>query len=265
MYVGASTANFYPMNTEDSLDLLVELGFRDIEVFINTQSEAKPDFIARLRERADNGGARIRSLHPYLSGTEPYLLFSAYERRFQDGLRLYDEIFRAAMQLGASYVIMHGDRQEGVLSYAESISRYERVYDLGQEYGVTLLQENVVHFRSSQIPYILAMKEQLGTKARFVLDLKQCIRSGYDSLDILKHMGTSVAHVHISDHNAVQSCLMPGKGTTDYDALFHYLGKLHYVGGLMLELYRENFQMNHELIDGKQFLLRLLNNDKYKE
>lgn len=110
MYVGASTANFYPMITEDSLDLLLKLGFRDIEVFINTQSEAKPDFIARLRERADNGGARIRSLHPYLSGTEPYLIFSAYERRFQDGLRLYDEIFRAAMQLGASYVIMHGDR-----------------------------------------------------------------------------------------------------------------------------------------------------------
>lgn len=155
--------------------------------------------------------------------------------------------------------------QEGVLSYVESISRYERIYDLGQEYGVTLLQENVVHFRSSQIPYILAMKEQLGTKARFVLDLKQCIRSGYDPLELLKHMGTSVAHIHISDHDAVQSCLMPGKGDTDYDSLFHYLKRLHYVGGLMLELYRGNFQMEHDLIDGKQFLLRLLKNNKYEE
>lgn len=57
MYVGASTANFYPMLTEESLDLLIKEGFENLEVFINTQSEASPEFAAELRKRADRAGA----------------------------------------------------------------------------------------------------------------------------------------------------------------------------------------------------------------
>ena len=259
MYVGASTANFYPMLTEESLDLLIKEGFENLEVFINTQSEASPEFAAELRKRADRAGARVRSLHSYLSGTEPYLLFSAYHRRFQDGLQLYREIFQAAKVMGAAFVILHGDRREGVLSVEESIARFETVYDLGQEYGVTLLQENVVHFRASDQEYIRAMKRQLGSKAHFVLDLKQSLRSGDSPMEMLRCMGRSVAHIHISDHDDSRDCLVPGQGKTDFRELIQELNRLEYDGGLILELYRNNFQTAQELSDGKQFLLRLFN------
>ncbi len=72
--------------------------------------------------KADAAGARIVSLHPYSSGYEPFLLYSAYARRFEDGKALYTRFFEAAAELGASIVVMHGDRQDSVLPMEESIS-----------------------------------------------------------------------------------------------------------------------------------------------
>ena len=39
MHIGASTANLYPMNTEDALDALLRLGFRELEVFTQFSSD----------------------------------------------------------------------------------------------------------------------------------------------------------------------------------------------------------------------------------
>lgn len=259
VYIGASTANFYPMPTEKSLDLLIDLGFQDIEVFVNTESEIESDFLMGLKSRADAAGVRIRSLHPYLSVVEPYLLFSHYERRFEDGCRLYKRLFQAAHQLGAEIVVMHGDREESVLSEEESIRRYEKIYDIGQEYGVTLAQENVWRYRSSQIGYLSAMRQYLGPKAHFVFDLKQSLRCGLPWEAVLDAMGEAVCHLHVSDHMDSEFCLVPGQGVTDYRKLFHQLKNRKYTGGWMLELYRTNFSNEKELTDGKQFLLRLLN------
>ena len=44
--------------------------------------------------KADAAGARIVSLHPYSSGYEPFLLYSAYARRFEDGKALYTRFSR---------------------------------------------------------------------------------------------------------------------------------------------------------------------------
>ena len=264
MYVGASTANFYPMLTEESLELLIRLGFQDIEVFVNAESEIENGYLDELRRRADDAQVRIRSLHPYISAVEPYLLFSAYQRRFEDGCGIYHRLFAAAERLGAKIVVMHGDRVEGVLPQEESIGRYERLYDIGQEYGVTLAQENVLRYRSSGLEYLAAMRRQLGNKAHFVFDLKQSLRCGHRPEQVLDVMGDAVCHVHISDHKDEELCLVPGQGVTDYERLFSQLKALQYQGGLMLELYRNNFSTEKELTDGKHFLQHLLNLNKQK-
>ena len=96
MLWGASTANLYPDLTEHCLEQLLQLGFRQIEVFLNTESETAPAFLQAMKDRADAAGASFTSVHPYLSGSEPYLLFSQYERRFRDGLEMYKPLFEAA-------------------------------------------------------------------------------------------------------------------------------------------------------------------------
>lgn len=242
MLWGASTSNLYPELTENSLQILLDLGFRQIEIFFNTESEIAPTYLRGLRDRLQAVGAKITSVHPYLSGTEPYLLFSQYERRFRDGLGLYERIFEAAAGLQAPYVIMHGDRREGVLPADESIARFESVYDLGRRYGVTLLQENVVRFRSSDNDYLRQMRRQLGEKAGFVFDFKQCRRCGYTAEEVLDAMGDRVRHIHLSDATAGKDCLPPGEGTAGLVQVLRGLRKNGFSGAVILELYRSNFE-----------------------
>ena len=254
MTIGASTSNLYPALTEEALDRLLKLGFRELEVFVNTESELDPAFIAMLREKAEGCGARILAVHPYVSGTEPYLLFSQYERRLRDGMRIYERIFAAARELGAGLVVMHGDKLGGVLSVEESVARFERLFDLGRDLGVTLAQENVYRFRSSDVDYIRAMRAQLGEKAHFVLDVKQARRFGLEPERVIDAMGDRIAHVHISDRDDHRDCLVPGRGTRDFPALIRRLQAAGFNGCLMMELYRTNFGEPEELLEGRQVL-----------
>lgn len=254
MNVGASTANLYPMPVEQALGRLLALGFRDVEVFLNTASELEPAFLDDLHRQADEAGARIVSFHPFLSGFEPFLLFSEYERRYRDYCREYERFFEAAARLGAGLMVLHGDRLPGVLPEEESVARYAGLYAVGQRYGVTLAQENVVRFRASDLGYIAALRRGMGDRARFVFDLKQCRRAGHQPDEVIEAMGSGLIHVHISDHDADRDCLMPGRGTVDYPRLLTLLQRVGYTGPLILELYRKNFGEEQELVQGRRFL-----------
>ena len=57
METGISTACLYPMETERALDLLLGLGFRRFEVFLNCESELQRPFLQELKARAHEYGA----------------------------------------------------------------------------------------------------------------------------------------------------------------------------------------------------------------
>ncbi len=254
MQIGISTANLYPMNIEDALLSLDGLGAQTAEVFVNTTSELTPAFTAMMKQRADEIGISIRSLHSYTSCFEPYMLFSQYERRFEDGLAVFAPIFEAAANVGASYVILHGDRDPGVLPAEESIARFERLYDLGQTYGVTLLQENVVRFRACRPEFVREMRKALPHKAQFTFDFKQCRRTGVSFKEMIDAMSGAIRHVHISDSDPTHDCLMPGAGTEDLLSTLRLLKASGFDGAVIIELYRHNFDKIDELSQGVAFL-----------
>ncbi len=260
MKIGASTSNLYPMQTEDALGALLSLGFRTLEVFVNTESETSPAFANELRRRAQAEGGEILSFHSYTAGTDPYLLFSAYRRRFEDGKEHYRRLFEAAALCGARYLVIHGDKEGGVLPEEEVFARYEELYDLGQKAGVTLLQENVVHFRSADPGFLRRMRAALGEKARFVFDVKQCARCKLEPEAVLDAMGDALRHVHISDQSADRDCLIPGRGNNDYRSLRGRMASCGFDGVWILELYRDNFRDLSDLEEGRRYLERLLNN-----
>ena len=89
MKTGISTACLYPLETEKSLELLLQLGFRLFEVFLNAEQELAPAFLKGLREKAKEYGAEFVSVHPYTSSSESLLLFGNYPRRTAEGFALY--------------------------------------------------------------------------------------------------------------------------------------------------------------------------------
>lgn len=255
MRIGASTANLYPALIETALDDLLARGFRLIEVFFNTPSETTPAFVRSLRERADAAGAEILSVHPYLSLAEPFCLFSHYERRFREYLDTYRRLFEAAAELGARYLVLHGDRAENPpLSPEEFAARYAALYDAGAAVGVTLLQENVVRFRAQSPAFVRQMRALLGERAQFTLDLKQCRRAGVPLDAMLDAMGDALRHLHLSDAAPGRDCLAPGAGDVDFAALFRRLRAMNYAGDGVIELYRQNFGDPQELWDARKYL-----------
>lgn len=256
MALGISTACLYPMVMEDSLQALIDLGFREFEIFINTYSEMEPEFLNMLEKKLKICGGKVKSLHPFTSGFESYLLFSNYERRFQDGARFYQRYFEMAQRLGAEILVIHGDRsfEKSGLSDEQYYDRFGRLSRIAAKYGVILAQENVNAFRSQDCGFIRRMSEYLKEDGKFVLDIKQAVRSGRDPYEMCEAMGENLVHVHINDNLPGKDCLLPGRGKMDYFKLRETLKKNRYRGDFIIEVYRKNFIELSELADAYKFL-----------
>lgn len=256
MLPGISTACFYPELTECALSKLAESGVAATEVFLNAPSEMKEPYIKELGKIAASGGTRVLSVHPFSSGFEPFLLFSTYRRRTEDGLEYYKGFFGAAALLGAKYVVIHGDGRRRETPRPFYFDVFGELIALSKRMGVLAVQENVPRCNSFCPDFFVDMAAYL-PEVRFVLDIKQSLRAGYRAEEMAAAMGRRVCHVHMSDNDETRDCLPVGQGTQDTTAL---LGMLHrqcgFDGGVVQEIYRDNFADYPELYAGYQALAR---------
>ena len=133
---GVSTACLYPMETERALETLLRLGYRRFEVFLNAMEELSPPFLRGLGERARAYGASFVSVHPFTSAAESTLLFGDYPRRTREGFDFYRRYLAAAAQLGARWVVIHGQPQgHGKLPDEGYWQRFGELYRIGYEEG----------------------------------------------------------------------------------------------------------------------------------
>ena len=221
---GVSTACLYPRVVEEALYDLALSGVSHVEIFINSHSELRRSFVdtlARLLQRFDMTCA---SLHPYTCEIEPNMLFSNYARRVDDYLEYCRYYFTAMQQLGAKVFVLHGNKVPAASVNKDMyFTRFRRLAELGEFYGVQVAQENVARCTSASLPFLLEMRDALGKQARFVLDIKQAVRSGEDPFAMLRGLNSHIVHVHISDHGEYGDCLPLGKGRFRFDAFLKEL------------------------------------------
>lgn len=260
MKAGVSTACLYPMETTDALKALLKNGVKCVEIFFNTYSEIQKPYASELRSILNEYGATIKSIHPFTSGYEPYLIFSDYEKRYRETCEFYRRYFDCAAYLGAKIVVLHGDRKTALngISDEEYFERFAELSKIGKEYGVLLAQENVNAFRSQNPAFIRKMREYLGDEASFVFDIKQAVRSHNDPLEMCDAMGNRLVHVHINDNDKTNDCLLPGAGLTDYGRILAKLSTNGYKGDFIVEVYRSNFSELSQLISSYGFVKNLL-------
>lgn len=257
MNLGISTASFYPLETELALEEVGKAGVKNTEIFFNAESELKDSFIEILLCLKEKYNINITAVHPAMSLAESYMLFSAYDRRYYEGLKQYRRYSEVAKALGAKYLIMHGGKPNGVLNDEEYCQRYMALnYETGQN-GVTVLQENVVNYRSGDIEFMRSMKNILGDDAKFCLDIKQCVRCGYLPMDLIEEFYDNIRHFHISDHSVAGDCLLPLKGKFDFKGLFDFLNQKGYEGALMTEVYRYAYKEYDEIFESFRKLREL--------
>lgn len=255
MIAGISTACFYPMYTEEALFQLARQGVAAAEVFLNSQSELEPAYLKELRRVADAAGVRLLSVHPFTSGMEPMLFFSGYQRRFADGRELYRSYYRAANILGAGMVVFHGNIAQFRMEREDYFQRFGILMADAAREGVELCHENVSRCTGRSPDFFLDMARYL-PESRYVFDVKQAVRAGEDVFEFAEAMGKRVAHVHISDHNVDHDCMVLGQGVFHTREFLSYLRSQGFDGGVIVELYRENFGDVVELYESYQHLCR---------
>lgn len=256
MKIGISTSCLYPMYTETAFETIAANGVELTEIFFNANCELQPPFIKELCDIKDKYGITVSSVHPTMSLAESFMLFSNYDRRFNEGLDIYKRYGCIAAQLGAKYVIMHGGKPNGTMDDYGYFDRFAKVAEAVKANGATLLQENVVLFRAGNLDTLSKMSDYLGDNVNFCLDVKQSIRGGYSPYDVLQLLGNKIKHLHLSDSNDKYDCMLPLTGNFDFKDFLTTAQKYGYTGDAVIELYRNAFGEPKELFDAHKNLLK---------
>ena len=254
MKIGISNACLYPMETEKSLELLGENGIRVTEIFFNSPSELKPQFIAELDKIRRRYGIEINSIHPCGSVGEPYYLFSGYERRYRDVFEYYKKYYYACEVLGAKTVVLHGDSLAGHISMEEYAERIMAMDAEAQKYGACICHENVNRHRAATPENVKELRRLTNDRLKFTLDIKQTVRDGCGIDAMHEAMRGNIINVHISDNSPESDCMLPGKGSFDFSGLFAKLQADKYDGACLIEVYRYAYNEPSELIDSYNYV-----------
>jgi len=248
MAIGISTACYYPLELENTVQHINDCNVKVIEVFFNTISEFSVEFIKILKNKCDFYGIKVVSVHPFTSFMEPFLFFSPYEKRYNDGFELYKSFFEYTTMIGADIFNFHGEQQN---HYEVEIDKYCEVYHklftIAKSFGVCFSQENVSRCLPGKLDFISKMSEKLGNDVYFTLDLKQAHKIGEDPVSFIDSLKNKIIHIHLNDCNKTQDCLLPGTGNYNFFELYKKLNKYKYNGSFIIEVYRQNYDLYDEI------------------
>lgn len=250
----------YPTVLEKAFHILAENGVKTAEIFVNSHCELSDPYLREMLAVQKEYGMEVVSVHPFTCGIEPMMLFTAYERRVDDMLDYYKKFFEYMNLFGASFFVLHGNKNQNACADEVYFERYLKMQETAESFGVCVVQENVSRCTSGSLDFLLKMKNALGEKASFVLDVKQAHRAGHDPIEMVKALGGNIRHVHFSDSGKNGDCLKFGFGEYDNDAFFSELKACGFDGNVILELYRNGYGDETELAENYFILQDYLKN-----
>lgn len=257
MKAAVSTACLYPKPTEDALYDLCLHGIGNTEIFLNAPSECRPVFANNLCAILKRFGASCAAVHPWTALQEGFMLFSNYQRRVLDFIDEAKHIFSLMETIGAKYYVLHG-APAGFGRADLYCERFHLLAETARQFGVTVTQENVVHYESQSLRFLREFCRQLGDEAKITFDTKQAVRSRMDIFEAVRILGSHIVHLHFSDNSDLGDCLRIGKGRFPVLPFLTALRAQGFDGAVTLELYRDAFGSTAELAEDWQRIDRLI-------
>ena len=241
MDIGISSSCFYPTLTEEAFKTVGELGAKSAEIFFNSSEELHGSILKRITDIKDYYGIDVRTIHPFTSFAEPFMLFGGYERRVSEAVEFYKRYFEAACALGSEAVVIHGGFRSQAADEAAYFESFSRLCETAREYGIFAAHETVVEKAGSDIEFLKRLKAFLGQDFKLIIDTKQCRRSKTDEYEYIKLFGDDIIQIHISDYNESKDCIPPGEGEYEFKKLFSSLKSVGYNKSAVIELYSWGF------------------------
>ncbi len=254
MQIGISTACLYPMQTIQAFSLLQKNNINNTEIFLNTFSELKHEYIEDLKKLAQLKAQNITALHPFTSNMETFFFATEYETRMEDGFDFYRQYFDLCAQLNIKRFIFHGMHKDLNYEFELYCENVAKLRDIGRKYGVELCCENVVRCKCGYTKYIKKMRKYLNNDISFALDIKQMRRAKIKTVDMVNAMGDGVNYLHLSDCDDKNDCTLPGTGNYDFEELFLLLKQNNFAGEGVIELYKDESITLEKMIKAANYL-----------
>ena len=260
MKIGISTASFFTRSeTEDTLNLIQDMGFEVCEVFLTTFREYRKEFVDMLAERRKK--IKIYSVHTLNQQFEPEL-FNKWQRTREDAEEFFREIIYACKTLDADYYTFHGlPRLKRTPYFIDYPWIAQRLNELNAELAnagshAKIAYENV-HWTFFDNPdFLEKLSEYIDTPV--TLDIKQAMQSKHPLDEYLKVMKGKLVNVHICDWHEDGKLAVPGKGIFDFTGFFRKLTEIGYDGPCLMELYAGTYNSYDEITESYEYLLNCL-------
>lgn len=260
MEIGISTASlFLRMYNEEALTCLNKLDSRVAEVFLESFSEYKEQFGKELKKNL--GNLKINSVHVVTTQFEPQL-FEENDRARADAFEMYENVLKCGYQIGAKNYTLHGKarfKKDVVFNKFDLyIESFNRLCEIAEKYQMSVCLENVCWCFYSYPGFFSKIKDAC-PKLKACLDIKQARLSGYDIKDYVAEMAGRINTVHLSDYTDDNKMCLPGKGVTDFEALFKMLKDARFDGNMLIEVYKDDYTDVSELRESLEYLRKIKN------
>ena len=260
MEIGVSTASLFMRATnEQALGILNGIDARVVEIFLESFSEYKSEFISSLKDKL--GSLEVHSLHTLTTQFEPQL-FSENPVAKKDAFDFMESICRGGREIGAKNYTLHGKahfkRNVVFNDFPFYVKRFNELCELCGSFGVSVCLENVYWSFFNEPGWFSGVKYEC-IFLKTCLDIKQARLSGYSVSDYISAMKGRINTVHLSDIDENGKMTLPGRGVTDFKALFIALDRAGFEGNMLLEVYNNDYGSIGELADSLDYLRKIKN------
>lgn len=227
--VGLSTASVFPDPISAAFAAAAQAGYDGVEVLVHTDPNTQN--IEALRFLMDKHQMPVLSVH------SPCLLVTAAVWSTDPLVKLSRSI-EMAERLGAKVVVVHPPfvwQRAAAATFTESVAelqaRTDVVIAVENMFPVKVAGALVNSYRPHWDP-VPAGHEN------FTLDLSHTATSQTDALDMFSHMGSRLAHLHLTDGSgsAKDEHLVPGRGTQPCAEVLRRLGSRQFAGTVVVEI-----------------------------
>lgn len=250
MLPGASTIFFKndPL-TPRELETLRSAGMACVELtdYHPNWSYLKASWLKQLRQDLADAGLVVNSLHTHIAWFDPELLLSHPDPvRRQRAIEVYYRAVDAQALIGCPILLTH----DIIIPTAEEVGEAEhrnrralfvdslaRVAEYAATAGIRIAIENGTRGYSSDTRNLRGMIREIGAD-----NIGICVDTGHANLhpsaaDHIRAAGDALITLQIDDsRDHANQHTLPGRGTTDWDALMQALAEVRYSGNFVYEL-----------------------------
>ena len=255
MEFGISTASLFKRKTtEEALEFLSKNNVPIVEVFLASYYEYRSEYGEQLKNLL--GNTKVHSIHTLTTQFEPQL-YSVNKRAKDDSFMILKDVLSVGQNIGAKNYTFHGGarykKTKFAIDYEKVGKETQDIIDLCLEYGISLTYENVHWGYYNYIGFFKELKKRC-PMLKGVLDIKQAYQSEIDYVEYVKEMGESIKTIHLSDMDENGKLCLPGRGSFDFKKMFTVLKDYGFDGGVILEVYSENYGEEKELFESLDYL-----------